>query len=111
MLEEFGSTFAFILLILLLVINTSDAYDFLQKPEDYINFYHLDITKKNWKWDYLQNGIKVTALSTVGIFIYLHSFLKKDNKVLKILRSICTIILFGNLAYGYYQWYLTGFDH
>jgi hypothetical protein len=98
--------------LLTVIVIPIDIYDFLTDPSEYVMVYHLDTTKRFWQWDYLQGDV----LLLVFIIISLYIGIKKlkhgiDNKKWNIIFYIIItfVIIFAGL--GYYEWYLTGFDH
>ena len=109
--EFFLSIIASILLLLLFVMLSIDAVSFLNDSEDYVHVYNLDPTKEFWQWDYLQNSVMLIGFASIGLILNFLAFSKKDYKWLISMRAAINIILMLAMIYGYFKWYLTGFDH
>jgi len=98
-------------LLLIGVMLLVDTFDFFKRPEDYIRIHDLDPTKTFWQLQYL----KMTGLfffgSVSALTIIFYSLRRQSNNKLLVVRQIIVFSLTVILFYGFFQWYLTGFDH
>jgi phosphoglycerol transferase MdoB-like AlkP superfamily enzyme len=88
-----------------------DAYNFWIEPKSYIIVHHLDPTQEYWRFQYLNRLILMFLGSISILFLVLISFKSKENKKVTTIRQALLFGLSAIVVYGYYQWYITGFDH
>ena len=99
------------LLFLMVILLPFDTYEFLNNPKDYINVHHLDTTQELWQLQYLKNALIGFPLCLAGLIIILKSYSNKGNIPLKAVRRLVVFTTISLMVYGFYQSYLTGFDH
>ena len=87
-----------------------DSIEFYQNQELYSKVHHLDMSKEYWEWKYLKTAVLYIVLSGFALFgIYKRIKLKSSNW--RKINLILMIIFITTVAFGYFQWYKTGFDH
>ena len=110
-LEKAASYLVAGLMFLMAILLPFDTYEFLNNPKDYINVHHLDTTQELWQLQYLKSAIIGFPLCLAGLIIILTSYKYEDNGRWKVARRLIVSTTICLMTYGFYQSYLTGFDH
>lgn|GEM_PF-7055473 len=88
-----------------------DIYDFLNNPGAYEKIYRLDAQQTDWQWNYLLKDILIFWLAIIGMALIIIAFRKAADPRWRIARTVLTLLIISVMGIGYYQWYLTSFDH
>jgi hypothetical protein len=88
-----------------------DIYEFLNNPGAYEKIYRLNARQTDWQWNYLLKDILIFWLAIIGTTLMIIAFRKAADPRWRIVRTVLTLFIISVIGIGYYQWYLTGFDH
>lgn len=110
-LENIAMCVAAALLLLFAFLIPVDIAGFYNEKETYAWVHQLDTTQANWEWQYIQGSFYLSVFVLIGVTILLLRWLKRDNRIIKIVNVSFLIFFFGILIIGFFNWMNTGFDH
>ena len=99
------------ILLFMLVMTPLDLYSFWTDPSDYIGVYQLDTSRASWRWSYAKRPVVLFGLALAGLLMMIAAHLKHENKTWQLIRIAVITLTGGGLVTGFYNWFLTGFDH
>lgn len=89
-----------------------DIVFIINNPYEYKNVHNFSETVLTWKSKsvllYVLKDVLFLAVLTILFGV---GYIGKVNSTLKYIYYCVLVVFFGSLFWGYYQWYLTGFDH